>query len=90
MHEGYVCLPVIQIVSFRYRSIQTTSSQYSMKNGSLQVKDTDFVEKFPLSDANAQQLALYFNNQINVNHNKRRWQRWILRPDFNYFDYRRR
>ncbi|XP_035174010.1 homeobox protein Hox-A6 isoform X4 [Oxyura jamaicensis] len=35
---GYVCLLAIQIVSFRYRSIQTTSSQYCMKNGSLQVK----------------------------------------------------
>ncbi|KAM9023785.1 homeobox protein Hox-A6 isoform 1-T1 [Ara ararauna] len=35
---GYVCLLAIQIVRFRDRSIQTTSSQYCMKNGSLQVK----------------------------------------------------
>uniref|UniRef100_A0A6G1RVR2 Homeobox A5 n=1 Tax=Hypotaenidia okinawae TaxID=2861861 RepID=A0A6G1RVR2_9GRUI len=36
--KGYVCLLAIQIVRFRDRSIQTTSSQYCMKNGSLQVK----------------------------------------------------
>ncbi|KAJ7407229.1 Homeobox protein Hox-A5 [Pitangus sulphuratus] len=36
--HGYVCLLAIQIVRFRDRSIQTTSSQYYMKNGSLQVK----------------------------------------------------
>ncbi|KAI6074614.1 Homeobox protein Hox-B5-like protein [Aix galericulata] len=42
---SYVCLLAIQIVSFRYRSIQTTSSQYCMKNGSLQVK-VSFVHKF--------------------------------------------
>ncbi|XP_063009632.1 homeobox protein Hox-A6 isoform X2 [Melospiza melodia melodia] len=35
---GYVCLLAIQIVRFRDRSIQTTSSQYYVKNGSLQVK----------------------------------------------------
>ncbi|XP_064560599.1 homeobox protein Hox-A6 isoform X2 [Zonotrichia leucophrys gambelii] len=36
--KGYVCLLAIQIVRFRDRSIQTTSSQYYVKNGSLQVK----------------------------------------------------
>ncbi|KAM6088699.1 homeobox protein Hox-A6 isoform 2-T3 [Chlamydotis macqueenii] len=37
--KGYVCLLAIQIVRFRDRSIQTTRSQYCMKNGSLQVKE---------------------------------------------------
>ncbi|XP_015709241.1 homeobox protein Hox-A3 isoform X2 [Coturnix japonica] len=29
--KGYVCLLAIHIVTFRYRSIQTTSSQYCVK-----------------------------------------------------------
>ncbi|KAG5210398.1 hypothetical protein MJG53_006487 [Ovis ammon polii x Ovis aries] len=36
----YVCRLVIQIVNFRPRSVQTTSSQNSLKNGYLRVKLT--------------------------------------------------
>ncbi|MEJ1279489.1 homeobox A5 [Cricetulus griseus] len=44
---SYVCCLVIQIVNFKSRSVQTTSSQNSLKNGSLQVKFPPFEEFAP-------------------------------------------
>ncbi|KAI1242800.1 hypothetical protein IHE44_0000351 [Lamprotornis superbus] len=54
---GYVCLLAIQIVRFRDRSIQTTSSQYYVKNGSLQVKEMVVSKSFAQTEFDVNVIA---------------------------------